>query len=396
MTRSPSPSLISPQFLLLCVSVLFFFASYHLLSPVLPFFFKANQFQGQAIGTLMSAFMVASLVTRPWIGKLCDERNKKMILLVGVIGFMICPVLYLLTHDQTLLFGIRLLHGISFSLTYTSASSLLADIVPPDRKAEGISYFSNAIKVAMAFSPGLGLWLAERYPLAYPFVLSAIFSMLVLACVSLIPSASAAPKAASSTSARGKLFNRKAFFPGFLMATNSIAFGALIPFVPQLAQEKHLADAGLFYTLYALFLIFSRTLTGKLSDKYGRDSVLIPGMLMVVMTLLFLSWSPSLAVFLIAACLYGLSAGTVQPSLMALALDKADAHERGSTMATFTMFTDLGIACGMYVMGSLGSTQGYSASLLWIVLTAFMGWILLMVSQFRQKRLTSEKVTTHA
>ena len=163
------------------------------------------------------------------------------------------------------------------------------------------------------------------------------------------------------------------------MGANSLAFGALIPFVPMLAAEKHWPHAQWFYTLYAVFLIASRFITGKWSDQYGRHTVVLPGMAMVIVTLLLLSWSHSETLFFALAALYGLASGTVQPSLMAMVADRIPKEQQGSGMATFTMLNDLGIAVGSFIMGSLGSEWGYGLALLWISVGITFGWLLLLL-----------------
>jgi MFS family permease len=367
-------SIFSREFSLLCFSSLLFFSSYHLLTPIFPLYLKVNHFSGMAIGSLVASFMLASLLIRPFVGKLSDEINKRTLMLVGIILFGLCPLLYLLTKDSVLLYIIRLVHGVGFALFYTSSTGYLVSLIPAERKAEGISYYSNAIKIAMAFSPGLALFLVQQKYWTEVFLLSAGISVLVATCVLLLKKPSQI-----KTNKKGKLLNTKAFFPGLIMATNSMAFGALIPFAPLLFAEKHLDLGQWFYTMYAIFLIASRFLTGRLSDKYGRTSVLLPGMFLVILSVLLLSGTTSEFWLLAMAGLYGLSAGTVQPSLMAMASEKASKDEQGSAMATFTMLNDVGIAAGSFIMGSLGTQVSYSYALLWIALGLASGWIALWV-----------------
>lgn len=369
-----TPSLFSREFSLLCLASLLFFSGYHLLTPIFPLYLQLNHFSGMAVGSLVASFMLASLVIRPLVGKLSDEINKRSLMLVGIILFGLCPLLYLLTKDPILLYVIRLMHGVGFALFYTSSTSYLVSLIPAERKAEGISYYSNAIKIAMAFSPGLALLMVQQKHLAEVFLLSAGISALVAICILLLQQ-----PGKITTAKKGKLFNGKALFPGFIMAANSLAFGALIPFAPLLFAEKQVELGQWFYTTYAVFLIASRFLTGRLSDRYGRASVLLPGMFLVIVSVFLLSWTNNAAWLLAMAGLYGLSAGTVQPSLMAMASEKASKDEQGSAMATFTMLNDLGIAAGSFIMGSLGSQASYSYALLWIALGLAGGWIALWV-----------------
>ena len=366
--------LYTPEFGILCLAILLFFCSYHVLTPVFPMFLEDNAVSGVEIGLLVSLFMVASMAAKPWIGKLADEMSRKTLMLLGLLTFGLCPLLYLLAMYVPALFYVaRILHGASFAVFYTAASSYMVNLVPPERKAEGISYFSNSIKVAMAIAPGLGLFLVDQEWMLLSFWAAALGSLVVLPLIlSLKPLEQAA-----KTVKKGKLINIQAVFPGCLMATNSIVFGALIPYFPLLANEKGLENAHWFYVLYAVFLIASRFLTGKLSDRFGRKRVVLPGMGMVFLALILMSALEQPWAFPILAGFYGLAAGTVQPSLMALAAERAESSEQGSAMATFSLLTDMGNALGMFLMGSLGHLMGYSNTLL-VIATVVAGGILVL------------------
>jgi MFS family permease len=158
------------------------------------------------------------------------------------------------------------------------------------------------------------------------------------------------------------------------MATNSLVFGVLMPFIPLIAAEKGLTAVFLFYPIYALSLMLSRGATGTLSDKYGRVSVVVPGMTLVIIALWGMAAITSPVWFLIFSALYGFGAGTVQPSLIAMAVDKSHQQQRGSAMATFTMCNDTGIAAGMFAMGALGSQIGYSTMLGLTSVVVLIGW----------------------
>jgi MFS family permease len=374
MNLGISQALWNKQYFLICLAALLFFSSYHLLTPVLPLYLENRQISGPALGSIIAAFMLASLLIRPFVGKKCDETGKKRMMFFGVILFSLSPLLYPLAPEEVWLYVVRIIHGGSFAIFYTALSAYLTETLPAQNKAEGLSYYSNAIKVAMAFTPGFGLLMAGTGLLPQTFGLASAMGLLTLCCILALPAAQPT-EPHQGTQPRGKLLNQDAMFPGWIMASNSMAFGALIPFVPMLLAEKNLDAAALFYTVYAVFLIFSRAFTGKLSDTYGRDAILIPGLAMVVLSLVFMAWASHELVFLVSVACYGLSAGTVQPSLMALAVDRSKVAERGSAMATFTMMTDLGIAAGSFLMGSMGAIYGYSNAILAIAFFAILGWV---------------------
>lgn len=379
--------------MLLSLASLLFFAATNLLAPVLPLYFKGLSLNGTQVGTLISAFMVASICIRPWVGRMVDEKDKKQLIIVGMVIVIACSIAYLFLFSELMLLLLRLIHGIGFALVYTASTSAAVDMIPIERRVEGISHYSNAIKVAMAFSPPLGLWLMQHQQASSAFWAAAVFAVLTMLCILFLPSAPLKRKAeqkallkslaaddddtiSDSVPIKGKLICSQALLPGLIMTTNGLGFGALIPYIPLLADEKAIINPGLFYTVYSFSLIFSRGLTGGFADRFGRGTVLWPGMILVTVALFMLSWSSLEWVFLVAAAIYGLSAGSVQPSLLAVAVDRAPKRETGSAMATFTLLNDLGTAVGQFLMAYLGAEMGYGNSLLWIAVFSISGWIL--------------------
>lgn len=360
-------------FILLCLSALLFFVSNNLLAPILPLFFQAKHFTLGETGTLVALFMLASMVMRPVAGWLSDNYPHKPLMVFSLLAYIVCQLCYAILPDSSLVgfWALRIINGLTFGLFYTVSYTTLLGLIPPDRKAEGIGYYSNAVKVAMAFSPMLGLWLANHQHLVLPFGLASLMSVLCLLAILGMPPRAYAQSLAQATVPEAlrpkgfaRWFNLKAVFPGVLMATNSAVFGALIPFIPLmmsgLHHESHSADyAQWFYPLYAISLIVSRSLTGPLSDRYGRAQVLVPGMAAVSIALVVMAACATSWWFLVATVFYGLAAGTVQPSLLAMTADRATEGEQGSATATFTLLSDFGIGLGGWLMGAVGEHYGY-------------------------------------
>lgn len=377
------PPLFTRNFLLVCLALTVFFISNHLLTPSFPVYMqgldaqKTHPWASWELGTILSSFMVSSLLMRPFVGKFCDEGDPRRWMILGAILFTLMPIAYTASSSTESLLLVRILHGAGLALFYTAASAFMSLEIPASRRAEGMSHYSNAIKVAMAIGPILGVSLAQQQQFNLLFGLAAACGwMSLLLVLFLNPLSPGTPKNQGSKTKTGKLFNGRAVFPGVVMATNSIVFGALIPFVPQLALDKGFPiEVTLFYPIYAISLIFSRALTGPLSDRLGREKVVIPGMAGVCISLVLLGIAFHPSFFLVSAAFYGLCAGTVQPSLMALAADRVPAAERGSAMATFTLFTDLGIASGTFLMATLGYAIGFSNALYAILFVTLSGLV---------------------
>lgn len=320
------------------------------------------------LGLVTSVFMAASMVTRPFAGRYSDERGPLPFMLVGSLLFTLFSVLLLVLKLPWLVLVLRAGQGVGFALFYTASASLLTRIVPRTRRAEGISHHSNAVKLAIALAPMAGLAFAEAGQFALLFItvtgVASLATILIVLLKRRIKERDDAEQLlAPKLGERSRLFCKEAVFPGLIISSNSLVFGTLMPFAPLLASQNGVPSPQWFYLTYAIALIASRWGSGPLSDKFGRAAVIIPGMLLVIASLIILSLSSTMWPFLLGSALYGFGAGVVQPSLIAMVADRTDERSRGSAMATFTLFTDGGLATGSLLMGAMGGWLSYSAGL---------------------------------
>jgi MFS family permease len=349
----------------------------------------------EASGQLLALFLIVSVITRPFVGKLYDETKPLTLFTWALASFGFGTLLMLALGESTpILWVARAFQGIGFSIFNASSYSFLSLTIPEHIRGRGISVFSNFIKLAMAYAPGIGWVLGSHGYFREVFLCSLVFlvaSYILLrqvpfhqfsphllheagehmpehneeTCHASIPVPIAAPAASTPPAkAKGKLFNAKGLPGGLLIASNSVVYGALIPFVPLVVQAKGITHVESFHLVYALALISSRFVGGEASDKVGRLFTILPGMAVVALSVGGMVMAQNTWQFLVAAAFYGLGSGVVQPSIVAMVADHSPPAERGSAMATYTMLADFGQASGMLLMGFMGSTVGYEAGLL--------------------------------
>jgi MFS family permease len=390
--ETAKPRLFTKAFCLAALACFGFFTSYHMLSPSLPIYLKAKTALEPSMGFILSAFLVSSLCFRPWVGRWCEQYGPLPWMLTGATLFTVSPLLYdLVSHSAWpfwALVALRMCHGAGLALFYTSISVYFSWIIPFERRAEGMSHFSNAVKLATGLSPALGLYFAQNQQFNTLFGASTVAGAITLGALLWLVftreihwgtrDAQLSNEKENDTpkpKPRG-LIHPKGILPGVLMGSQSLVFGCLIPYIPLLMAYKHLDGfAGWFYPVYAACLMLSRGTTGPLSDHYSRSTVIIPGMVGVSIALVLLYFTHNPLGFLLASGFYGLCAGTVQPSLMAVVADATPKQERGTAMATFTLLSDLGQAIGTFAMGSIGPIYGYANGLLVAVGVSTLGAI---------------------
>jgi MFS family permease len=380
-------------FWLLCLATTLFYASAHIFTTMLPIHLDGLHVPADDAGRLLALFLLVSVLVRPWVGKLYEEWNPKTLFVLGLGLFGLGTLAMLFSpHTLWVLWVARGLQGMGFSFFNSVSYSYLTEAVPQAFRARGIALFSNAIKLAMAYAPFIGWIMAARGLCVASMWISLLLLLLSFIVVLQMKMFSKRPSwdtlvrsenpeealVLLRIPAKGRLFNEKGVTPGLLIASNSFVFGALIPFVPLIVASKGIHHVESFHLFYALALIASRFLGGEASDKYGRLYMVIPGMAVVVFSLVGMLYAHSTLIFLVSAVLYGLGSGVVQPSIVAMVADRTGVEERGSAMATYTMLADSGQGLGMLLMGYMGHHHTYTQGLELAFVLALAGLFLAM------------------
>jgi MFS family permease len=379
-------------FWLLCLTTTLFYSASHLFTTMLPIHLNGIHVSPAESGKLLALFLVASVLVRPWVGKLYEEWPPRRLFLMSMAFFGTGTILMLLMPNTLwVLWVARALQGVGFSFFNSVSYSYLTETVPEQSRARGIAMFSNAIKLAMAYAPAIGWVMAERgwcieaMLLSLAILLGSLFVLLRMGHLETHHSQQQALQETPRRPVRGRLFNVKGVPPGLLIASNSFVFGALIPFIPLIVASKGIEHVESFHIFYAFSLIASRFLGGESSDKFGRLYTIIPGMALVVVSLIGIFYSFGTVPLLISAVLYGLGAGVVQPSIVAMVADRTKVSERGSAMATYTMLADSGQGLGMMAMGYFGQYFSYDAGLGSSIIIALAGLIFAVVLSTQKK-----------
>ena len=135
---------------------------------------------------------------------------------------------------------------------------------------------------------------------------------------------------------------------------------SVLSFIALYGAELKIVNIGLFFTIFAVSITLARPLLGSLADKKGYDIVIIPGLLMMTVTMLILFKAQSLPLFILAGVTYGIGLGAVQPTLHAMSVLNVSASRRGAANGTFFTFFDLGFGLGSVIWGLVAHAVGFS------------------------------------
>ena len=147
--------------------------------PVLPRLIE--QFEGVDVsrasyiyGALAAAYSLMQFLFAPFLGALSDRYGRRPVLLLALVGMGINYLL--LTFAPTLvLFAVGRMIAGAFGATFTAAAAYLADITPPEKRAQSFGYIGAAFGFGFVTGPALGGVLGE-IDLRLPFLVAACLS----------------------------------------------------------------------------------------------------------------------------------------------------------------------------------------------------------------------------
>jgi MFS family permease len=140
-----------------------------------------------------------------------------------------------------------------------------------------------------------------------------------------------------------------------------MSYGTISSFLVLYAQnDRGVQNIGLWFTVNAVCLLISRPVIGKLADKFGIHKVMLPAFFMFGLSLLIISFSSNIYVFLVSAAVSAWGYGAAMPTNQALCMKCVAPDRRGVGGNTNYIGTDLGFLIGPTLSGILVTNFGYS------------------------------------
>lgn len=393
--------LFTGNYMLMCMANFLTSFSFFLLVPTLPFYL-VDKFNADAgiVGLLLSCYVVAVLLIRPFAGFVADFFQRKKVYVVSYTLFALSFIGYFFVDGILSFVLLRIFHGFAFGALNTTGNTLVIDIMPSSRRGEGLGYFGVTNNLAMAFGPMSGLFIVSQSGYTLLFAVALLSTIAGLLMASFIKTRERQPLATT-----GRMLSIDRFFlldgiPAsiafFMLA---IPYGMTSSYIAIYAQEIGVVHgAGFFFTIQAAGLIVSRLLSGKMVDKGLITQTIVRG---IVIASFGVVAEGALSVisesnmnlgylfYFLSAFLLGYGFGTIFPAFNTLFINMAPHSRRATANATYLTGWDVGIGAGMLLGGAL-SVNGYSESFIFgaiLVVAALVYFKAYVAGHFERHRL---------
>ena len=158
--EAPAPAGRRAALVFIFITVLIDILSFGVIIPVLPGLvrqFTGGDFAQAAwwVGTFGMLFAAIQFVCTPIQGALSDRFGRRPVILLSCLGLGIDFVLMALAQSLPWLLVARIFSGV-FSASFTTANAYIADITPPEKRAQAFGMIGAAFGVGFIIGPIIG------------------------------------------------------------------------------------------------------------------------------------------------------------------------------------------------------------------------------------------------
>lgn len=370
---------------ILCFFAQFVFSMvFCLLIPAIPIYLSKFEAREAEIGFLVGIFSISSLVLRPIVGRALLSFPERKFMIAGTILTVFSCLAYLIAPPFWPLLIVRIFHGIGLALFMTAVFTRVASITPETHRGQLISYFYLAGNMAFALGPYFAMLLINRFNFIVLFLVCTGLSLCSLFIATKLVKREVIPLKDQSLKAH-TILSREVLSPSVIALMLNFIWGTLNAFFPLYALNRGVSNPGIFFIFLAITLMLGRILGGRLLDLYERKKVIIPCLTMIVISLVLLTFSTTLPMFILVAVILGTGWSLLYPSIFIYAIESAGSSQ-GPAMGTFTALADLGAGIGPMIMGIILQWTSYPIMFLSLTLIGVINFLYFYYAIVRKKK----------
>ncbi len=348
-------------------------------------------FSAVVAGLVIGSQYLATLLSRPAAGRICDILGTKRAIVYGLSGIALSGVLTVMAIELERFAGVslailiiaRLFLGASQGLIGVGTISWCIGQVGAEHTARSISWNGIASYGAIAIGAPLGVVMVN----ALGFVtLGLVLFVLSASALLLIRNKPPVPVVRGERLAFWSVFGRVAPF-GLSLTLSSIGYGTLTTFITLYYLSHDWEGAAWCLTVFGVCFILARLLFINAINRFGGFRSAITCMTVETAGLVSLWLAPNTGIALIGAGLTGFGLSLVYPALGVEAIKHVPNSSRGAGLSAYAVFFDLALAIAGPLMGAIALGMGYE----WIFFFA----ALLSISALSLSVLLSRRTSMH-
>jgi MFS family permease len=327
-------------------------------------------------GLAISIQYIATLLSRPWAGRISDHMGAKVSVLWGMAcctasgAFLVGAAALHQVHwlSFAVLIVSRLVLGVGESLGSTGSTLWGITSAGPEHTAKVIGLNGISTYGGMALAAPLGVVLDQQWGLV-----SIGFVTILIGAVSFSMAwhKDPVPVTPGEHLPFSHVLGRVAPH-GMGLALGGVSYSVLATFVTLFYAHRHWNGAALCLTAFGLAFIAARVLFIRTISRFGGYPVAIASLLVesVGMVLLWQAIAPWMA--LAGAAVGGLGLSLIFPAIGVEAVKRVPEFNRGTALGVYTAFSDVSFFLVGPVAGAIIGFYGYASVFLFALISGLI------------------------
>ncbi|MCE2682387.1 MAG: MFS transporter [Cryomorphaceae bacterium] len=300
-------------------------------------------------GLIITIFTISAGLARPFSGKLSDTIGRKKVIFFGLVICFVTSLLYPLSYSIWFFLALRFIHGFSVGFSPTGATALITDILPEEKRGQGMGIWGTFISLGIGVGQSLGSLIGDTLGLTNLFFISA--SIAVLSGILMYYVEETLEKQEAFKPKLLLLKWQDVFEPSVLpaamvMALSAVCSGIIFVVTPDMSEYLGITNKGWFFGIYVIATIVIRLFSSSLSDRIGRRQTLLIGFGFLTISMFLLGAADSIFSYGVAAIVFGVATGISSPTLFAWTADLSHPERRGVGSGTMFIALEIGIMTG--------------------------------------------------
>ncbi|MGB7425966.1 MAG: MFS transporter [Ornithinimicrobium sp.] len=362
------------------------FSGYAALLPTSPLWAVQGGASEAGAGLVNGVLLLFTVLTQLFVPGLLRRYGWSVVIGSGMALMGVPALLHIFSDALVPILVLSAIRGVGFGILTVTGSAAVAELVEPERRGKAIGAYGLAIALPNLVVLPLAPWVAQTWSFTWVFIVAGVPLLgipfvIALGRVLQDPPADLGPVEPAESvgedaesAMREEMSVRTAsvrlLVPTVLLLGVTLSGGALTTFAPQMVDSGAASTAALFGI--GATAAVSRWGMGGLSDRFGAHRFIWPLTLLTVLSMALCAWAvavstPSpgvLVVFVVAACLVGVSYGGLQNLTLVVAFEAVTRAHFRLASAVWNVGFDLGTGLGSVLVGLLAAGFGFGTAML--------------------------------
>jgi DHA1 family multidrug resistance protein-like MFS transporter len=366
------------NFFILWIAELVAIIGFQAIQPFLPYYIQQLDVDSLEEALIWAGYMgtaggLSMAVASPFWGVLADRFGRKPMVVRAMFGGGVALILmvYATTAGQVLV--VRTLQGF-LSGTVTACITLVSTSTPRRHQGFALGMMQGAFMLGASVGPFIGGPSIEYMGYQNSFLVAGVLVILAGLVTQFwvkedfTPQPPKPNRVQSGIWTDAKQLMKIRSFMLVIIAVTLVyfSFGVIMPVIPLFIQDLAghddiLSVAGQIFALTSLVGAAAGVLVGRMSDRWGAQSILTVSLF--VSALFYLAEGFSTSVFMLGSLivLSGISTGAIRPVTNALVTRVVPEADRGKAFGVVTSAGALGFALGPVSGGYIAAIWGFRA-----------------------------------